>query len=270
MATALAQAAPTQLSGRERTLLVLPLIGSAFVGLFLLFLPTLLAQLVGYTGNDLYIYWLTGAATIGYPIALTLGLRENSWPALRLLVVAFFTFGLASLYACFADIIGGGAHSVVYVVLALTLLFVGITGSRLYTRRSTLEQASSQASVAQWVIWVLIVAIILAAFFGLVPLLFPTLFAQVLALKGTDVFIFRQAGAATLGYAVMGLYELRSRRWSEMRLPVLMAAVFNGISCVASIAALLQGQPLLLPILVAPVSLLVTIAMLVALQRKGQ
>lgn len=268
MATALSQTSPAQLSGRARTLLILPLIGSAFVGLILLLLPTLLAQLVGYSGNDLYIYWLTGAATIGYPIALTVGLRQNSWRAIRLLVVAFFTFGLASLYACFADILSGSAHSVVYVVLALTLLFVAITGSQLYSQRT--NTAMQEAPVAKWVIWVLIVAIFLASIFGLVPLLFPTAFAHILALKGTDVFIYRQAGAATLGYAIMGVYELRSRRWSEMRLPVLMATAFNGISLIASIVALLQGQPPLLPLLVTPATLLITSSLLIALQRKGQ
>src|SRR5258708_4772162 len=131
MATALHQTHSSQLSSRERYLLVLPLIGSALVGLTLLLLPTLLAKLVGYSGNDLYIYWLTGAATFGYPIAMGFALREGTWAGVRLVVVAFFTFGLASLYACVADIASGGAHFVVYVVLVLTLLFVAITGSTL-------------------------------------------------------------------------------------------------------------------------------------------
>src|SRR5207244_1204011 len=124
-----------QLSNRERLLLLLPLAGSAFVGLFLLLLPNVLAALTGYSGNDLYIYRLTGAATFGYPIALGLALRQGSWASLRLVVVAFFTFGLASLYACAVDIIVGRAHSVVYVVLLLTLIFVAITGTLLYTHR---------------------------------------------------------------------------------------------------------------------------------------
>jgi len=63
MNAALNQSA-TRLSSRERLLLLLPLAGSAFVGLFVLFLPTLLATLTGYAGNDLYIYRLTGAATL--------------------------------------------------------------------------------------------------------------------------------------------------------------------------------------------------------------
>src|SRR5438552_13591482 len=96
-----------QLTSTERIFLVLPLLGSAFVGLFLLFLPTILASLVGYKGENVYLYHLTGAATIGYPVALALALRQGSWTSARLVVLAFFTFGIGSLYACIADIING-------------------------------------------------------------------------------------------------------------------------------------------------------------------
>ena len=54
-----------QLSRSEVWLLLLPVAGSAFVGLFQLLLPGLLAKLVGYSGNDVIAYWLSGAATAG-------------------------------------------------------------------------------------------------------------------------------------------------------------------------------------------------------------
>jgi len=257
----------TQLHSRERLLLLLPLAGSAFVGLFLLLLPTVLATLTGYTGNDLTIYRLTGAATLGYPIALGLALRQGSWTALRLVVVAFFTFGLASLYACGVDIVAGNAHPVVYVVLILTLVFVAITGTLL-----TLHRAGGKLipDIAPWLVSVLVIATVLAAVFGLLPLLVPTLFGHFLGFKANDLFIYRQAGAATLGYAVMGVLELRSRHWQELRFPVLMAVVFNGVSFLASLFALFTGEPPLLSILVVPVGLAVTIASLVALRRGGR
>src|SRR5207249_4066928 len=180
--------------------------GSAFVGLFLLLLPTLLATLTGYSGSDLYIYRLAGAATFGYPIALGLALRQNSWPAVRLVVVAFFTFGLASLYACFADIIVGNVHFVVYVVLILTFIFVAITGTTLYMHRG---RAKLVPNIGSWLVWVLIIATLSATFFGLFPLFFPALFGQLFGFTAKDIFIFRQAGAATLGYGVMGILEIR-------------------------------------------------------------
>src|SRR5439155_21769020 len=170
-------------------------------------------------------------------------------------------------YACAADIVSGNAHLVVYVVLFLTLIFVAITGTSLYNHRS---ERSAAPNIASWVVWLLVIATVLAAVFGLFPLLLPQVFASVGGLKGTDVFIYRQAGAATLGYAIMGIFELRSRNWQELRFPALMAAVFNGLSFVASVAALLTGQISLLALLVAPVALAVTIALGVALRRGGR
>src|SRR5205085_2851371 len=125
---------------------LLPLAASAFVGLFQLLFPQLLAGLTGYSGNDLYIYQLSGAATFGYTVALALALRQGSWSAARLVIIAFFTFGLASLYACGADIVGGQAKLVVYVVLALTLVFVTITGTLLYTHRSVSKTSPDVAN----------------------------------------------------------------------------------------------------------------------------
>ncbi len=256
-----------QLSNRERLLLLLPLAGSAFVGLFLLLLPNVLAALTGYSGNDLYIYRLTGAATFGYPIALGLALRQGSWASLRLVVVAFFTFGLASLYACVADIVAGNVHAVVYVVLILTLVFVGITGMILYMHRG---EALGIANIARWLVAVLAIATLSALFFGVVPLLLPTQFGVVFGFTAKDVFIFRQAGAATLGYGVMGILELRSRNWSEVRWPAVMAAVFNGLAFVVSVIALAVGDRSLLAYLALPVSLGVTVATVVALRRGGK
>lgn len=256
-----------QLSSRERLLLLLPLAGSAFVGLFLLLLPNVLAALTGYSGNDLYIYRLTGAATFGYPIALALALRQGNWVSLRLVVVAFFTFGLGSLYACAADIVAGNVHAVVYVVLILTLLFVGITGTILYMHKG---EAQGIANIARWLVAVLVIATLSALFFGVVPLLLPTQFGQVFGFTAKDVFIFRQAGAATLGYGVMGILELRSRNWSELRWPAVMAAVFNGLAFVVSVIALAIGDRSLLAYMALPVSLGVTVAILVALRRGGK
>lgn len=254
------------LSNRERYLLVLPLLGSAFVGLFLLLAPTLLAALTGYSGNDLYVYRLCGAATIGYPIALGLGLRQNNWSSLRLVVLAFFVFGLGSLYACFAEIITGNAHPVVYVVLALTLIFATITGSTLALRQTP----KAIPDIAAWVVGLLIVATLLAAIFGLLPLFLPSLFGHTMGLKATDIFIYRQTGAATLGYAVMGIFELRSRNWQEIRWPVVMGMVFNAVSFLSSLLAFITRDLSILLYLTCPVTLAITAALLLALRRNGQ
>lgn len=267
MQQTLAVESRAQLSRTERILLLLPLAASAFVGLFQLLFPTGLANLTNFSGNDLYIYQLSGAATFGYTVALGLALRQRNWSALKLVVLAFFTFGIGSLYACGADIITGSAKWVVYVVLGLTILFVCITGTILYRHRSVSKE---QPDTAPWYTWFLVFATLLATAFGLFPLLLPEPFHTLFGLKGTDVFIFRQAGAATLGYAVMGVYEIRSRNWTEIRWPAVMAGVFNGLSFIASLLAIIMGQVNLLVILVTPASLLVTIGIIVALVRRGK
>lgn len=53
----------------------------------------------------------------------------------------------------------------------------------------------------------------------------------------------------------MGVLMVRSRNWEELLLPVLLAVVFNGLGLAATLIALTQGGPLLLPAVV----LLVTV-----------
>ena len=248
-------------------MLALPVAGSAFAGLFQLLLPGLLASLTGYSGHDLYIYELSGTATFGYAVALGLGLlRRESWASIRLMVLAFFAFGVGSLYACAADIVSGTTKPVVYMVLALTIIFMAITGTHLYIHRGELPRTPDTAT---WVKWFLVIATILATIVALLPLLVPTQTAPFFHLQGTDVFIFRQSGAASLGYAVMGVYELRSLNWQEIRLPFVMALVFNGLAFIVSLIVIIIGTTTWLPYLVGPAALGVTLAIIVALRRHG-
>jgi hypothetical protein len=132
------------------------------------------------------------------------------------------------------------------------------------------DVASSAPDVAAWVVGLTAIATLLATIFGLLPLLIPVTFGQLFGYKATDVFLYRQAGAATLGYAAMGIFELRARAWREMRLPAIMGAVFNGVSCVASIVAIAMGDRSWLPFLVAPVACAVAIASALAIRRGGK
>jgi hypothetical protein len=111
---------------------------------------------------------------------------------------------------------------------------------------------------------------VLSAAFGLLPLLIPVVGAQLLGFHGTDVFIIRQAGAASLGYAVMGLYGRRSSTWSEVRLGLIMALIFNGLSFIASVIALFSGEPRFITIVIGAASLFVTVVGMIAYQRKGK
>jgi hypothetical protein len=68
----------------------------------------------------------------------------------------------------------------------------------------------------------------------------------------------------------MGVFELRSRNWQEIRWPLVMAGIFNGLSFIASVVSLASGGPLLLSLLVMLATLGVTMAIIVALRRRGQ
>ncbi len=225
--------------------------------------------MTGFPYNDPFISRLAGAATFGYAVGLALGLRQGTWAAVRLMVIAVLTFNLASLYVCGAEIIHpttiGGTRPIVYLILVTSIGFVALTGTLLYRHRL---DAKMVPNIASWIVTFIVIATVLAATFSLLPLFYPQL-GRLVGYKVTDIFLYGQAGAATLGYAVMGIFELRSRNWQELRCPFFMAAIFNGVSFLVSLASIALGEPLLLPVLIAIASLAVTIAFIVALRTNG-
>ena len=259
----------SRLTTLERWLIALPLAAGVVFGLFPLLAPEQFASLIGFPGNDPFIYRLAGAATFGYAVGLALGLWQGTWAAVKLVVIAVLTFNLASLYACGSEFIRtastGGTKPVVYLILITSVFFVAMTATLLYRHR---QDAKLPPTIASWVVILIVIATILAATFGLTPLFYPQIF-KLVGYKVTDIFLYGQAGAATLGYAVMGIFELRSRNWPELRSPFVMAAIFNGVSFLACLLSIALSQPLFLPVLVAIASLAVTIASIVALRTNG-
>jgi hypothetical protein len=98
----------------------------------------------------------------------------------------------------------------------------------------------------------------------------PGPFASLAGYKGTDELIYRIAGASCFGYAAMGIQELRSLHWDDMRLPNLMALVFNGLAFLASVFELLAGRGTLLVYLVALAAGFFTVAITAILVRRGR
>jgi hypothetical protein len=254
----------------ERALLLVPMAGGAVFGLVPYFAPLQLAQATGYRGDDLLFARYAGAATFGYAVALGMGLLRGDWRPLRLVVVAVLVFNFSSLYACLAEIILGRAQPVVFLILATSIALVAISAWLLARHRD----APAAPDVAPWVILLVLVLTIAFASFGLLQLLGPVQFARFFGLQGTDTFLFRQAGAATLGYAAMGLLEMRSGAWREIRLPTVMGLVFTGgtlLACLVDIAGQLgDGDPGWSELVVAPASLVGTSGLAVALVRRGR
>ncbi len=256
-----------KLSSLERTLLLLPTAGGLVFGVLPLLLGGAFGAALGFPGNDSFIYRLAGAATFGYAVALIMGLRQGDWAPLRLVVIGTLTFNLASIYACIVQIIAGDANLFEYLILGTSIAITAITFWVL-NRHAGVERPAASTSV--WYTRFVILGTVLSGVFGLMPLFIPVLGAKLLGFHGTDVFLIRQAGAASLGYAVIGVYGLRSGAWSDLRLPLVMALIFNGFSFIASVIALFSGEPILITVVIGAASLFVTIVGIIAYQRKGQ
>ncbi|HEX9332141.1 MAG TPA: hypothetical protein VF896_09650 [Anaerolineales bacterium] len=256
-----------KLSSLERILLLLPTAGGLVFGVLPLLLGGAFGAALGFPGNDSFIYRLAGAATFGYAVALIMGLRQGDWAPLRLVVIGTLTFNLASIYACVVQIIAGDANLFEYLILGTSIAITAITFWVL-NRHAGVERPAASTSV--WYTRFVILGTVLSGVFGLMPLFIPVLGAKLLGFHGTDVFLIRQAGAASLGYAVIGVYGLRSGAWSDLRLPLVMALIFNGFSFIASVIALFSGEPILITVVIGAASLFVTIVGIIAYQRKGQ
>src|SRR5690349_1170494 len=96
-----------RLDGLDRMLLILPLLAGLGLGLFALFAAPLLARLTNYPPNDILIYWLAGAGTLGYGVALALGLLQGDWIGLRFPVIAGLTANALAVIASIVEVAQG-------------------------------------------------------------------------------------------------------------------------------------------------------------------
>jgi hypothetical protein len=250
----------------ERWLLVIPLAGGAVFGLLPFLVPTQFAQVTGYVGDDQYVSRIAGAATFGYAVALFLGIRDGRWAPLRAIVVATLAFNLISLLACTIEMAADRATPVVYLIFFTDIAINLITWTVLVRHGATPQ---GPRDVGQWVVILTVLGTIAAATFGLTPQ-FPKISGPLAGYHGTDEFLYREAGAATAGYALMGIWELRSLRWEELRLPHVMGLVFNGLAFIGSMLEVAAGALTIGVALIAPASLAFTIGIAYALRRRGR
>ena len=256
-----------QVSSLERGLLFLPLAAGIIFGVLPFFMGGGFGRAVGYAGNDTFIYRLAGAATLGYGIAYIMGLMQSDWAPVRLVVVATLTFNIASIFACVMEMVSGTANWFSYMITGASIILIAITAWVLSQHWGARAPASD---VSAGTIRGLGLGVVLSGALGLLPLFVPVLLAQLVGYKGTDVFIIRQAGAASLGYAVMAFFGIRSGAWQELRLPSVMALVFNGFSLIAAILAILNHDPLLIVLVIGAAALFVTVTTPMTLQRQGK
>jgi hypothetical protein len=255
------------LDSSERWLLLLPLAGGLLFGAGPLLLGGAFGKLFGYSGDDDYIYRLAGASAVGYVIPLAMAIAGRRWNAARLVVVGVLGFNAASILGCLIEILGGGGRSVVYLILVTSILLVAIS-TWLLRRHGSPPQGAPDT--AEWLLWLLVVLTAGATATGLLALLAPALAHSIFQYRATDTFLYRQLGAATLGYVVMGIGMIRSRRYDEIRLPIIMSLTFNALALLVSIVAIATRAPGLLTMVVTPVGILATVGGVAALARRGR
>jgi hypothetical protein len=262
--------ATEQISGLEKGLLVVPLLGAIVFGILPFFFSAVFAGLFGFSGNDVYLYRLAGAVTFGYVPGLVLTILSGQWTPARLIIIATLVFNIGSLYAIGVAILTNTAQPIAYAILFTSLFIIGLTSWMLYRHRDAARPAADTARWLFWLVWLIVFLTVAAFGTGTLFAFVPTQASQLFGFAGTDDFVFRQGGAATLGFAVMGIFELRSRAWSEIRLPSMNALVFNGLSLVATVLAILAGDPIVLLLVVLLVTVVATIGSALALQRQGK
>jgi hypothetical protein len=241
-------------------------VGSIGLGLPLYVFPRPLARIAGLAGDDTFIYELGGAAILGYAVALAIGVRGGVWSPMRFVALATYAFAALAFLAGFAALASDQINGFVVLVLLWAVIVAYALAQILVAHRGV---RAGPRDVGGWVVVVLALATVSAVVFGLGPQL-PGPFASLMGYKGTDEYIYRLAGAACFGYAVMGIQELRSLHWDDMRLPNVMALVFNGLAFLASVFEILAGRGTLLVYLVALAAGFFTVATAAILVRRGR
>jgi hypothetical protein len=246
--------------------LALPLVGSLALGVPLYVIPRPFAHFADLAGDDTFIYELGGAAMVGYAVALALGVRGGLWSPMRFVVLAMYVFAAVGFLAGFASFASGQINGFILTVTLWAVVMAWAVAQILVAHRGAV---AGPRDVAPWVLVVLALATISAAGFGLGPQL-PGPFASAMGYKETDDYVYRLAGAACFGYAAVGIQELRSLHWDDMRLPNVMALVFNGLAFLASAFEILAGRTTLLVTLVALAAGFFTVAIAAILVRRGR
>jgi hypothetical protein len=228
--------------------------------------PKPFARIAGLTGDDIFIYELGGAAMVGYAVALAVGVRRGLWSPIRFVVLATYAFAGIAFLGGFVAFASNQISAFVLVVSLWAVVVAWAVAQILVAHRGAV---AGPRDVATWVLVVLALATLSAAVFGLGPQLAGP-FASLMGYAGTDEYVYRLAGAACFGYAAMGVQELRSLHWEDMRLPNVMALVFNGLAFLASVFEIFAGRTTLLVILVALAAGFFTAAIAVILLRRGR
>ncbi len=248
-----------------RASLLVQVAAAGFFGLFPYLLPEAFASLFGFSGTEPFIFRILGAASLGYAAVALLGFLRPVWGEHRIPAVATLTFNLAAVGAALLSILAGEAQLLIYFILLAAAAFSLITAY--WLKRNEGPAAAPLPAVGSTFRLLLVAATAAAAFFGLAPLLAPELFASASGFAVTDLFIYRLAGAATLGYATAGILEIMARSAAAIRLQVVAALVFNGLSAIAAVIYVAGGGRSLVALVILLAASLFSLVFVVWLSR---
>jgi hypothetical protein len=222
-----------------RALLLVQVAAAGFFGAYPFLFPESFASVFGFEGAEPFIYRLLGAASLGYAAAALIGFRRPIWAEHRIPAVATLTFNAAAVVAAVISLLTGERQFLVYFILVAASAFGLITAYWLVRNQGPPARPSPELGGA--VRALLAGGTAAAAFFGIAPLAAPETFAAIAGFAESDLFIYRLAGAATLGYATAGVLEVMSRSAAAVRLQVRAALVFNVLGAIAAAMYLLDG-----------------------------
>ncbi len=240
--------APTTAINRDQAFTLpfkLTLVAQAMAGLVFGLAPLLLtaayASALGFTGDDVLVYRLGGAATTGYFVAPVIALAWRAgWRQIRIPAIATLTFTIGAFGASAWELVGGGTQPVIPLVVAAGAVFTAIAAW--WLRRDEVPDTDAGRALGTPARAVLALATLSAGTFGLLPLLAPDPFVSLFGLVGTDTWVFRLAGAGCLGYATAGIASLLAPGYRSMRIQNMAAITFNALGAVSAWLALLAGD----------------------------
>lgn len=180
-------------------------------------------------------------------------------------MLATYVFSVVAFLAGFVALASSVINGAVVLVMLWSVVVGYSTGRVVVAHRGV---RAGPRDVAGWVAVVLALATVSATVFGLGPQV-PQSFAALFGYRGTDEYLYRLAGAACFGYAAMGVVELRSLHWDDLRRPNVMALVFNGLAFLAAVFEIIAGRTTLLAVLVALAAGFFTFAITLIIARRG-
>lgn len=251
-----------------RLLLLVQVLAAALFGVVPYFFPGVAADAGGYPGTEAFIYRLAGAAAIGYLVAAAAVLMKPAWYRFRIPAAGSYTFNAAALIAALMTLFESRGNFWVWFILIAAAAFVLVL--MYVTRRNEGPPAPAQPSLDRPARVLLALASLAATFFGLAPLLAAEWFADFAGFDPSDLFIYRLAGAATLGYAFGGYLSIRDGRWEAIKVQNLAAIVFNGLSAIAALMYLTSGGSSLVAWVILVAATLFTVALGILHVRKGR